>query len=74
MLKKTDGTVIVVELISPGNGSIECRAAKIIDKKLTKIFHIAETGDCCCVEIYDEIKRLHNLVEKCCTQIVNSNQ
>ena len=64
LLKKTDGTVVVVELISPGNGSIECRAAKIIDKKLTKIFHIAETEDCYCMQIYDEIKRLHHLVEK----------
>jgi len=64
MLKKTDGTVVVVELISPGNGSIECRAAKIIDKKLTKIFHIPEIGDYYCAQIYDEIKRLHHLVEK----------
>ena len=64
MLKKTDGTVVVVELISPGNGSIECRAAKIIDKKLTKIFHILETGDYYCAQIYNAIKRLHHLVEK----------
>jgi len=64
LLKKTDGTVVVVELISPENGSIECRAAKIIDKKLTKMFCIAETGNCYCMQIYDEIKRLHNLVEK----------
>jgi len=64
LLKKADGTVVVVELISPENGSIECRAAKIIDKKLTKMFCIAETGNCYCIQIYDEIKRLHNLVEK----------
>ena len=64
LLKKTDGTVVVVELISPENGSIECRAVKIIDKKLTKMFCIAETGNCYCMQIYDEIKRLHHLVEK----------
>lgn len=64
LLKKTDGTVVVVELISPENGLIECRAAKIIDKKLTKMFCIAETGNCYCMQIYDEIKRLHHLVEK----------
>ncbi|WP_156955625.1 hypothetical protein [Solidesulfovibrio alcoholivorans] len=64
LLKKADGSVIVVELITPGVGSIGCRAAKIVDKKLTKLFNVTGETDCACTQIYDIIERLYRFVDK----------
>lgn len=66
LIKKRNDIQILVELMRGDDGSVEVRAAQVIDKSLKKMFHIA-ADDCFeNSEMEDNVKHLYALVESGC--------
>lgn len=66
LIKKRNDIQILVELMRGDDGSVEVRAAQVIDKSLKKMFHFA-ADDCFeNSEMEDNVKRLYALVESGC--------
>ena len=66
LIKKRDGIQILVELMSGDDGSVEARAAQVIDRNLKKLFHISADDYFENSELEDNVKRLYALIESGC--------
>lgn len=66
LIKKRNDIQILVELMRGDDGSVEVRAAQVIDRKLRKVFHIAADDYFENSELEDNVKRLYALVECGC--------
>ncbi|MGD9817394.1 MAG: hypothetical protein AB7V04_01710 [Desulfomonilaceae bacterium] len=66
LIKKRNDIQILVELMRDDNGSVEVRAAQVIDKSLKKMFHIAPEDCFENSEMEDNVKHLYALVESEC--------
>lgn len=66
LIKKRNDIQILVELMRGDDGSVEVRAAQVIDKSLKKMFHIAADEYFENSELEDNVKRLYTLVESEC--------
>jgi len=66
LIKKRNDIQILVELICGDDGSVEVRAAQVIDKSLKKMFRIVPDDYFENRELGDNVKRLYALVESGC--------
>lgn len=66
LIKKRNDIQILVELMRDDNGSVEARAAQVIDKSLKKMFQVAADEHFENSELQDNVKRLYALVESGC--------